>query len=138
MKLFVRVKAAGKRKDVLQLEPIEIPEELVRIKDVITFIVKQNVNAYNNRQIDAPLFKFLSNQEIADLAHIGKISFGDRKNEAQQDEQEAIDNAWQCYQDGIYRVLINDQEILESTPLQFKEQDVLTFIKLTMLAGRMW
>ncbi|KUO70710.1 MAG: hypothetical protein APF81_26025 [Desulfosporosinus sp. BRH_c37] len=51
----------------------------------------------------------------------------------------AIATALLAFQDGIYRVFIGDNEVAElDEKLSLKEGEVLTFIRFTMLAGRMW
>jgi hypothetical protein len=41
-----------------------------------------------------------------------------------------------CFSDGIYRVLINETEALPGGSFNLKEGDVITFIRLVMLAGQ--
>lgn len=138
MRLFVRVKAAGKRRNVLEPVPIKLEEEVSNVTELITAIVKLNVRAYNHREIDSPFFPFLTDKDIEERVYLGKVSFGDRKNDAIQDESKAVENALQCFEDGIFRVIVNENEVTEKDHLQLKPDDVLTFIRLTMLAGRLW
>ena len=53
--------------------------------------------------------------------------------------EKALDTAYLAFEDGLYCIFVNDEqtEKLEDN-LTLKDGDVLTFIKLTMLAGRMW
>ncbi|MDR2917548.1 MAG: hypothetical protein LBV74_22380 [Tannerella sp.] len=136
MNIQIRVKAAGKRKSMFELQGKTIPEGIESVERLITHLVVENVREYNTKTIDAPFFQYLTQQEYEDALHIGKVSFNDRKNERQQDEQQAVDNALQCFKDGLYRVLVNETEITGDTSFELKEGDVLTFIRLTMLAGR--
>jgi hypothetical protein len=75
---------------------------------------------------------------MEDGEHTGRIAFGGRKNEKHQDEEEAVQNALQCFADGLYRVLVNEDEALPGVPLSLKDGDTVTFIRLVMLAGRRW
>ncbi|NDV66716.1 hypothetical protein [Bacteroides sp. 224] len=136
MKINLRLKAIGKRKPILELHPRIIPDNLATIEDLITTLVLESVREYNTKQIDAPIFHYLTEEEYAGALHTGKVTFNDRKNEKQQDEQQAIDNALQAFRDGIYRVLINETEVQPGEKIQLHEGDILTFIRLTMLAGR--
>ena len=53
--------------------------------------------------------------------------------------QKALDNAFLSFEDGLYRVFLGENELTElDTPLDIKENDELTFIRLTMLTGRIW
>ncbi len=138
MKVYIRVKSVGKRRDVLEKLPAEIPEDIDTAEKLITHLVIENVRAYNSKKIDAPFFKYLSNREIDDAAFSGKIGFGDRKNENFQDEAQAVANALQCFEDGIYRILLNDSEIKPDDRFVIRADDCLTFVRLVMLAGRRW
>ena len=96
------------------------------------------VKGYNQKPIDTSLLPYLTDDKITNQAQTGKISFNDRKNENNQNEQTAIQNALTCYQDGIFKLFINDEEIEENTEITLKENDEITFIRLTMLSGRLW
>jgi hypothetical protein len=134
--IFIRVKAAGKRRDMLEKRPQTVPDGINTAESLIAYLVRENVRAYNTKAVDAPFFHYLSRQEFEDGVHTGKIGFGDRKNEKQQDEEEAVKNAAQCFADGLYRVLINDVDVSSGGSFSLKEGDTLTFIRLVMLAGR--
>ena len=138
MNVFIRVKAAGKRRDMLEKIPFALPDGLRTVKELITWIVTENVRTYNEKPIDAPLLPYLTEAEYAFGREIGKIGFGDRKNENAQDAQKAVQNALQCFADGIYRVLINETEALPAGTIALCENDTITFIRLVMLAGRRW
>jgi hypothetical protein len=134
--IFIRVKAAGKRRDMLEKQSRAVPDGTDGAEKLIEYLVRENVRAYNAKTVDAPLFKYLSQQELEDGEHTGKIAFGDRKNEKNQNEEEAVQNALQCFADGIYRVLVNETEALPEGPFSLQEGDTVTFIRLVMLAGR--
>jgi hypothetical protein len=134
--IFIRVKAAGKRRDMLERQSQTVPNGTDSAEKFIEYLVRENVRAYNAKTVNTPFFKYLSQQELEDGEHTGKIAFGDRKNEKIQDEEEAVRNALQCFADGLYRVLVNETETLPGDPISLKEGDTLTFIRLVMLAGR--
>lgn len=136
MNIFIRVKAAGKRRDMLETRPRVVPDDTATAEGLISYLVTENVRAYNAKAVDAPFFHFLSRRELEDGAYTGKIAFGDRKNERNQDEEEAVRNALQCFSDGLYRVLVGEVEALPGGPFSLKEGDAVTFIRLAMLAGR--
>jgi hypothetical protein len=136
MKILVRVKAAGKRREMLERRPLDVPGGLDAPERLIEYLVRENVRAYNTKAVDAPFFPYLSQQALDDGAHTGRIGFGDRRNEKAQEEGEAIANALQCFADGLYRVLVNESEAPPGAPLHLKEGDTVTFIRLVMLAGR--
>ena len=73
------------------------------------------------------------------MSEIGKLAFGIHYNDAAIDEGKAIAAAIEAVSDGIVRVFKGDEEMpdLDAT-LEINEGDVFTFIRLTMLSGRMW
>ena len=61
-----------------------------------------------------------------------------RKSESLQDADEAVKNALLCFGDGLFRMFVNDAELAPEDPLCIKDGDEVTFIRLTMLSGRLW
>lgn len=139
MKIFVNVKQIGKRKNKIDKKKYEISEKITTVKELLTEFVTINVNEFNNGFTENDIVPYLTDEKINDLSDAGKISFGVDYNGQKQDLEKAVENALQSYEDGIYRVFINDEEVegIESE-INLKENDELTFVRLTMLAGRMW
>ena len=77
--------------------------------------------------------------EIEDKAAQGKVSFGVNYGEKNADVSKATDNALEAFTDGI-AVIFADGKRLEALDeaIDLTEIKSLTFVKLTMLAGRMW
>ena len=139
MKIFVNLKQIGKRKNKIDKKKYEISEKITTVKELLTEFVTINVNEFNNGFTENDIVPYLTDKKINDLSDAGKISFGVDYNEQKQDLEKAIENALQSYEDGIYRVFVNDEEMGEiDCEINLKENDELTFIRLTMLAGRMW
>ena len=72
-------------------------------------------------------------------AEVGKISFGVNYGENRADLEQAVANALQCFEDGIYRIFLGTEQLrkLDDT-ITLAEDCELTFVRLTMLVGRMW
>ncbi len=139
MQIFIRIKAAGKKKDVLQLTPYEINDNISTLRELLTDIVITEVNKYNNKKNDTVLTAFISQEQIDDQSLTGKVSFGDVFNDKKVEKNSAINNAIQCFEDGIVRVFMDETELAElDAPLTIEENGVFTFIRLAFLAGRMW
>ncbi len=85
------------------------------------------------------LLTCLTKEEIDDQAQAGKVSFGVNYGEKHGDIEKARENAIQCFEDGIYRVFLDDS-CLESLDqlIEIKKESIFTFVRLTMLTGRMW
>ena len=137
MTIYINVKSLSKRKPVIDKFPLEIPEETSSANSLIEFVVRQNVADYNKLPTKTRILPYLTNEEIANGEAIGKIGFGERKNENNQNPDDAVKNALQCFSDGIYRVFVNENEIFSDKNFTIKDGDEVTFVRLTMLAGRL-
>ena len=140
MNLKINLKQIGQRKQ--KIAPVDVDYSPVpkTLRDLIIQTVTTCVNSYNERvRRGESNVKPRSESQISDMADIGKIAFGINYGGREQEMDKAVSNALQAYKDGIYRVFLNDNELdnLDGT-IELKENDSLTFIKLTMLAGRMW
>ena len=139
MKVFVNVKQIGKKKNKIDRKEYEISGEIKTVKELLTEFVTINVKKFNEGLIEEDVVPYLTDEKISDLSDAGKISFGVDYNGKKQDLEKAIENALQSYEDGIYRIFVNDEEVGEiESEIELKEKDELTFVRLTMLAGRMW
>ena len=139
MKIFVNVKQIGKKKNKIDKKEYEINEGIKTVKELLTEFVTINVEKFNEGYTENDIVPYLTDKKINDLSDAGKISFGVDYNEQKQDLEKAIENTLQSYEDGIYRVFVNDEEMGEiDCEINLKENDELTFVRLTMLAGRMW
>lgn len=139
MKVYVSIKQAGKRKAYITQKALVIPGAISSLRELIAGIVRLNVTEYNNKPVEPLLIKYLSPDVIENQAETGKIGFGERRSHERSDPEKAIATAILAFEDGIYRVFIGEDEVSSlDEPLALKEDDSLTFIRLTMLSGRMW
>ena len=139
MQVFINVKSIGKRKPILAKKPYELPNDLNTLRDLITTVVTKEVEEYSARGVDKMLIPFLTESEIADQATVGKVGNGRLYSEKKANLENAIDTALEGFVDGLFKVVINETEIEDlDTQINLQENDILTFIRLTFLAGRMW
>lgn len=123
MKLFLQMKTVGKRKPILDSVPYELPDSIHTLRELLTELVKIDVTRYNAREAETQLLPFLTHQEIEDQAQIGKVSFGRIYSDRKANEQKAIQNAIQCFEDGPVRVFCNDTECeVPDAPLTLRGQ----------------
>lgn len=137
MKIIVNVKGLS-RKKVIHQEEMELKNKISTTKDLITELVKINVEKFNKKIDEKDILSIMTNENIAKAARIGKIGdevHGDKKANLEK----ALDTAYLAFEDGLYCIFINDEptEKLDDS-LNLKDGDILTLIRLTMLAGRMW
>jgi hypothetical protein len=101
--------------------------------------VTQQVQQYNDKMVETPLHLYLTDQQLEDAAQHGKVHFGEKKSDTLQSVDQAISTMLQAFHDEFFLVLHNEESLDSlTTPLTLQEDDVFTFIKLTMLAGRIW
>ena len=137
MKIIINVKGLS-RKKVIHQEEVELKNKISTTKDLITELVKINVEKFNKKIDDKNILSIITNENIAKAARIGKIGdevHGDKKANLEK----ALDTAYLAFEDGLYCIFINDEQSKKlDDSLNLKDGDILTLIRLTMLAGRMW
>ena len=139
MQIYVRVKAIGKKKDILPQTPYEIADGVSTLRQLLTEIVRTEVEKYNAKETGAQIIPFLTKEELDDMAEHGKVSFDTVYSDKKANLKQAQDNAVQCWKDGLVRVFMDDEELTElDAPIQIPENAVFTFIRLTFLTGVMW
>lgn len=139
MKIFVSIKQAGKRKDFLTKKEFNLQTNPTTLKELLTEIIYINVTEFNEKPLEPSMIKFFTKEEVEEKAQAGKVGFNRKYNDKKADVAEAVETALLAFQDGIVRVFHGEKEITSlEEQLQLNEDDVFTFIKFTMLAGRMW
>lgn len=139
MQIYINMKTAGSRKSPLEKTLYEIPDSVSTVGELLKSLVEIEVERYNQKNADGMLVNFLTMAQIEEQAMSGKVGFGRVYSDKKQDLEKAVENALQCYQDGLVRVFRNEQELeqLEET-VHFKPGDEITLIRLTFLTGWMW
>lgn len=137
MKIIINVKGLS-RKKVIHQEEVELKNKISTTKDLITELVKINVEKFNKKIDEKDILSIMTNENIAKATRIGKIGdevHGDKKANLKK----ALDTAYLAFEDGLYCIFINDEQTEKlDDSLNLKDGDILTLIRLTMLAGRMW
>lgn len=139
--IYARMKRVGKQR---QAELPPVPFELERrpdtVRELLVSLVQLLVLEYNGRREEGQILKCLTKEEIAGQVTAGKVSFGVHGgNEAKLEA--SVENALQCFEDGIYRVFAGEKELTGlDQRIPWADEDgkdglVFTFIRLTMLAG---
>ena len=139
MRINVRMKMPGKRRPVLGEVSIEISDTVKTLRELLTELVRVEVERYNQKGVETQLIPFLSKEELEEQAAVGKVGFGRIYSDKKANVSKAVENALACFEDGLVRVFCGDQELEElDGEIQLKEGDTMTFIRLTFLTGRMW
>lgn len=139
MNIKVNIKKIGKKQHAVQETVYEIPGHLKNVRELIIAVTAACVRQYNQRMEEPDLLRCLTKDEIDSMATAGKVGFGVNYGEKKADSDKAVENALQSFEDGIYRIFLDDRalETLDEE-IQLTKDSCLTFVRLTMLAGRMW
>lgn len=139
--LTVGAKVVGQRKALFNDWQVPLPPDLdgsrrATLRDLITLVVQNEVEAFRTRQEERRLAKVLTAAEIEQGAAKGKIELGERDLQQEVDEEVAIATALQAFEDGFYYVFLDDvqQENLENTVFVGPESHLM-FIRLVPLVG---
>lgn len=137
MHLYINMKQLGKRKNMVDKVAFSYEKAPEDLRELIGETVKICVADYIDRMDRGEAV--LSEEQIEDMSQIGKIAFGIVYGEKKPDVQKAIETAVQGFEDGLFRVFLGDRELENlDEKVEFAEGNEITFIRLTMLAGRMW
>ena len=134
--VYFKMKKLGKQKSVdLQPVPFILEERPVTLRELLIALTKLGVQQYNARKDEGQILSYLTKDEIAAQAVRGKIASGLRGG-ADAVEEQAVENTIQCFEDGIYRVFAEDDELTGlSDVIPWSDDLVFTLIRLTMLPG---
>lgn len=139
MQIMVRIKQAGRRKDVLQPTPYTIPDDVGTLRELLCAVCASEVARYNEAKDHPPLYSLLTQAEIDERVSDGKVSFGTIYSDKDADLPRAVQTVLQAFADGLIRVFWGEDELTElDAPLVGLEGKIVTFIRLTFLSGRMW
>lgn len=136
--LTIEAKAIGQRKPLLSDWSVPAPEGATTLRKLLDRIVRAEVDAFHKRQDDRRLFRALTAKQVAGGAAKGKIVTGlhEEAKPTQVNPDEAVAVAVQAFEDGMFLVVIDEEERKElDADLLLKPDSRVTFIRLSMLAG---
>jgi hypothetical protein len=134
--LTVSGKVIGKSQNLFTSWQMELPNQQLTLGKLLAQIVQAEIGAFRDRQSQQRLTKVLGLVEIEAGVALGKIDSGGSELDQPVDEQKAIENALQAFQDGFYLVFIDDQQQEDLADLvDLKANSELLFLRLTPLVG---
>ena len=140
--LTVNVKAAGRRKPLLSDWSVPFPPDLspdggrITLRDLIERVVREEVRAFKKRQAQRRLLHVLTAKQIDEGLAQGKVTSGGSELDQTVDEDEAVEVALQAFSDGIFLVVVDEEQQKELDREVFVRPDsCLTFLRLVLLAG---
>ena len=106
------------------------------LRDLIERIVRAEVGAFRERQEARKLDRVLSAAQVEEGERKGKIDPAGRDLAQEVDEDGAVAAALQAFEDGLYLVIIDEEEHRDLDRQVFLKPDSrVTFLRLVMLAG---
>lgn len=137
--ISVNVKSAATKKNKIKTVLIPYDEGITDVRGLIEATVAYCVTQYNQRMESSELLKALSTQQIENSASQGKVSFGVNYGDKKADLSKATADALEAFADGTAVIFANDKRLKAlDESIDINAIKSLTFVKLTMLAGRMW
>lgn len=131
MEVHIVKKKLGSRKE-LGRHPIEIDEAVNTLEALLYTLTRQGL-----REAQTPKENHaLSDSEIAEQAEEGRIRFAENYGENHDTLEKAIQRTRQAYDDSLFRVFINGEEITTwDAPIKLCQGAEIVIIRLTMLTG---
>ena len=140
MSVTVRVNmfSVGRRRRGIEPVPTTLREEPRTVGDLIAQCVEVCVERQRRRAKSIEPTT-VTDEEVDEMAKVGKIAFDIDYNGAPVALDKAISHALEAYEDGIFRIFCNGVELKGlDAPVDLHEDDVFTFVRLVALAGTMW
>lgn len=144
MEIKVTVKQLGRKHPILSEQKLEINanEANISLENLLRLVVQQQVEAFNSKSFemeDEDYAKLPTENYLNILTDTGKVGFGSIYNQKKADLQKAQENAIQAFEDGLFAVFYNDEQIENlSQEINLDLLHTFAFIRLTFLAGSYW
>lgn len=139
--ILVEGKVIGNRRPLFTdrefpLLPSEDGAEHVTLRELIARIVRAEVSAHEDRQERQATIQALTQADIERGLMKGKVDSGGRDRVGPVDGQEAVRTAVQAFEDGVYYVFVDDEQVTDlDCPVALHADSRVTFLRLVALAG---
>ena len=139
IQIYVALKHMGNVTKKVKEYPFLLNRTPRTFRELVEESLKSCISAYKARANSAKNPTPLTDEQFGEMREIGKFAFGVHYNENEIDEAKAIQTAIDAVTDGLVRVFKCNDEITDlDAEIEIAEGDVFTFVRLTMLSGRMW
>jgi hypothetical protein len=140
--LVVEGKVLGQKRPLFTDWHIELPPiwqrdgDRIKLRDLITRVVFEEVEAFRKRQEERRFSRIMSRAEIEQGATSGKVDPGERDLKQEVNTDDAVGEALQAFEDGLYYVFIDGvQQTGLDSEVYLKTESKVAFIRLVALAG---
>lgn len=139
----VEARVLGRRKALIPEWSVPVSHDFgdegdggLTLRELIERVVREQVRAFEQRQEARKFVRALTEGEIAEGRTLGKIDPGERDLQQEVDADEAVANALQAFEDGLYIVLIDEMEQKNlDDQVWIHAGSRMVFLRLTFLAG---
>jgi hypothetical protein len=141
MQLTISAKQLGRKNALIMNKVIEIADIGLHptVQRLIEAVVEQQVREYNSKPLEKNLLPFLDQEMIDIAAKSGKVGFGSIYNGTKADSCVAQKTALQAFADGLFVLFADDREFTNAEEtIIIESTTIITFIRLTFLAGSYW
>lgn len=139
MFIQVALKHPGNVTKKMALRRFYLSREPHTFGELIEEAVRTSVAAYRARDERREPFVPLTDEEMTGMAEVGKFAWCLPVESRDADADLSLRVAREAIDDGLVRVFQNTRELTNfDEALTINEGDVFTFVRLTMLTGRMW
>ena len=138
-RIMVALKHPGNLTRKVKTHSLLLPSTPRTLQELIELTVKVCVHSYTARRQPVSIPAPLTEEEWDAMAEVGKFAFGGHDTDSVLDEAIATDTALAAVTDVLVRIFRGTEELTElRSPLSLEQGEILTFVRLTMLSGRMW
>jgi hypothetical protein len=112
------------------------PGTTVSLRALVEHVVRAEVAAFDDRERQRRFVRLLTPDELADGASAGKVDPGGRSGTRQADPEHAVATALEAYDDGLYLVVVDGEQVQGlDTAVTVGPDTLVRFVRLTALAG---
>lgn len=135
-------KSLGTKRRLFQDWSVPYPPDLqeyggrLTLRDLIERIVRAEVQHFRERQRDRAFIRALTARQINEAVERGRVDAGGHGPPQPVDEDAGVGAAIQAFDDGLYLVVVDDEQHRDLDREVFLRPDSrVTFVRLAMLAG---
>jgi hypothetical protein len=110
--------------------------EPLTLRQLITRVVREEIDAFERRRADRRFVRILSEQQLSEGALRGRIDPAAHDRVQLADPQQAVSTALVGFEDGLYLVVIDGREHRDlDEQIVLGPDTTVTFLRLVMLSG---
>ncbi len=133
--MVIETKMVGRRTP-FERRPVVIPEATPTLEGLLTHLVRQEVDAYTQRQDQVGVLRVLTERELQDAATTGRARTAPQDRALPVSPEDAVRTALQAFRDGLYYVFVDEAQVTDlAQTVHLKPDSVLLLLRLTALAG---